>query len=450
MAHARTDLGNGWLARGELDYITSFGFRQQFTESFNEAVSSQTHSVGFVTKHWADYGLNIVVQRNVNFESTAPHDDIAIRKLPEVQFSGREHQIDVKGWPFWVSLDSSAGLERRSQSLFQTRQFVDRLDFAPRITTAFHLSGFELIPSFGIRETSYGSSIQSDGAFAGQNILRNSRDVSVDLVLPSLERIFDAPAWMGDKVKHIVEPRVTYKYTSGIDNFANIIRFDETELLSNTNQLEFSLTNRLLAKQKNGAVSDFLTWQIWYDRYFDPTFGGVIVPGVRNVVQDSLDLTGYGFLDGARHSSPVVSALRVQSRVGLEWRADYDPLRHGIVNSSVSLDGRVKEYHVSIGHTDLRTDPVLAPSANQIQGVVSYGSDTRRGFSYGFRAYYDYRKGTMLYSQTQVTYNTDCCGLSVQYYRFAVGTRNESQFRVSFAVSNIGAFGTIKRQERIF
>ena len=70
--------------------------------------------------------------------------------------------------------------------------------------------------------------------------------------------------------------------------------------------------------------------------------------------------------------------------------------------------------------------------------------------SFGFSAYYDYLKGVMQYSQTQVTYNTDCCGLSVQYGRFNLGTRDESQFRVSFAVSNIGTFGTLKRQENIF
>src|SRR5207248_2369972 len=159
-------------------------------------------------------------------------------------------------------------------------------------------------------------------------------------------------AWMGDKVKHIVEPGVTYKNTSGIDNFSNIVRFDEADLLANTNQVEFSIINRLLSKDKNGTVTDFITWQTWYDRYFDPTFGGAIVPGQRNVLQSSLDLTGYGYLDGLRRSSPVVSVLRLQSRVGMEWRADYDPLRHGLVNSTLSLDGRIKQYRVSVAHTD--------------------------------------------------------------------------------------------------
>ena len=411
---------------------------------------SQTHSVGYLTKHWSDFGVNIVAQRNVNFQSTTPHDDISIRKLPEVEFNQREHRIDVKGWPFWISFDANAGLLRRSQNLFQTRQFVNRLDLAPRITTVFRLAGIQVIPSFGIRETSYGSSVAGVDIFSGQNILRNSRDASVDILLPSLQRVFNAPSWMGAKVKHVIEPRVTYKYTGGIDNFAQIIRFDEADLLTNTNQVEFSLNNRLLSKDKNGVVTDFVNWQILYDRYFDPTFGGAIVPGQRNVTQSSLDLTGYGFLDGTRRSSPVVSALRVQSRVGLEWRADYDPLAHHISNSSLSLDGRIKEYHVSVGHSHIKTDPVLAPSANQLRGVISYGSDNRRGFSYGFSAFYDYKKAVLQYSQTQVTYNTDCCGFSIQYRRFDLGTRNENQFRASLAISNIGTFGTLKRQEKIF
>lgn len=450
LASGKTDLGHGWLARGDLDYITSYGFREQYTDSFNEAVQSETHSVGFVTKHWSDYGVDVVAQQNVNFQSTAAHDDIILRKLPEVEFTGREHEIDLLGWPFWLSLDSSAGLLRRSQPEFQTRQFVERADFAPHVTTAFHLKGFQLVPSFGVRETGYGSSLPNGGPIGGQNLLRSSRDFSVELIFPSLERVFGAPRWVGDKVKHVIEPRVTYLDTSGIDNFARIIRFDETDILSDTNQVEFSLTNRLLAKQKNGTVTDFATWEILYDRYFDPTFGGAIVPGIRNVVQSSLDLTGYAFLDGIRHSSPIVNLVRVQSRVGVEWRTDYDPVLRKIVNSSLSLDTRVNKFHLAIGQTALHTDPVLAPYANQIRGAVTYGSSTRPGLSYGFSATYDYLKGVMLYSQTQVTYNTDCCGLSLQYYRFALGIRDESQFRVSFQISNIGTFGTLKHADAIF
>jgi LPS-assembly protein len=161
-------------------------------------------------------------------------------------------------------------------------------------------------------------------------------------------------------------------------------------------------------------------------------------------------LTGYSFLDGPRNYSPVVSALRVQQRIGLEWRTDYDPRLHQIVNSSLSADIRFSQYFVSVGHAEVREDPVLAPNSNQFRVAIGYGSQTRKGWNAAFNLYYDYKQGITQFATGQVTYNTDCCGISVQYRRFNFGTRDETQFRVAFAVSNIGSFGTLRKQERIF
>jgi LPS-assembly protein len=456
-AGGKTNLGNGWSAGGDLRYLSSFLFREQFTQSFDEAISSETHSVGFLTKQWSDYAFNVVTQRNVNFLDPNTNGEIVIRKLPEAQFGARDHEIGKL--PLWFSMDSSYGLERRTEPEFQTRAFVQRADLAPRIITSFQWHSIHVAPSFSVRETAYGSSFDATGAVTGNNLLRSSRDAGVDVALPSLARIFDAPAWINRgknaKVKHVIEPRITYHYVSGINNFADVIRFDDTDILSNTNEVEFSVTNRLLAKDGNGNVSDVLSWQLAYKRYFDPTFGGAVVAGQRNVVASALDLTGYTFLDGPRHQSPVVSVFKMDTKIGLEWRADYDPVQHGIVNNGITLNTKVTPLvTVSAGQYFLKTDPVLAPAANQFRGAITYGGDNRRGWNYGLSAFYDYRIATLQFVESQVTYNTDCCGLSVQYRRFdfgtGVGARHEDQFRVAFAISNIGTFGTLKRQERIF
>ena len=443
----KSELGKGWEARGHLDILSSFLYRQEFSESINEAIFSETHSVGYLTKHWSDFGFNLVADRDVNYQSTIPGDQILIRKLPELQFIGRERGLGK--WPVWFSLEASNGLDHRSQPQFQTRQFVDRANFAPRLTAAFHWLGMDFIPSFTQHETFYDSRFHS-GQLSGDNLVRSARDLNVDWVLPSLARVFDAPSWMGEKVKHIIEPRVTYRNVSGISNFNDIIRFDQTDILSNTNELLFSLTNRLLAKDKNGNITDLLSWQLSYKRFFDPTFGGAVVPGQRNVIESVADLTGYSFLDGYRRQSPIVSAFRYQSKVGVEWRTDYDPVQHRIINSSVNLDAHIGKYSASIGNTAIRTDPVLAPNSNQIRISGTYGNQTRRGWNYGASAFYDYRLGKLDYTLVQATYNTDCCGITAQYRRFSFGTRNENQYLVSFAVSNIATFGTLKRQERIF
>lgn len=448
-AEAKSVLGRGWEGRGELRQLSSLGFRQSFTQSFAEGINSSTQSLGFLTKHWRDYGINLVAQRNVNYQTVTRGDEIVVRKLPEAQFLMREHALGK--WPVWVSLDSSFGIERRSQPQFQTRQFVQRADIAPRVMSAFHWKGVDVSPSFLLRETMYDSS-KREGRISGENLVRSARDVRVEVGLPSLARVFAAPKWMraGEQVKHVIEARAKYRYVTGINDFRQTIRFDELDLMSNTHEVEYSLTNRLLKRNGSGGVEDVITWQLWYKRYFDPTFGGAIVPGQRNVVESSTALTGYAFLNGYRRQSPIVSQMRIQSRVGIEWRSDYDIVRHRIVNSTLGLDLRLGKLFLLASHNHLNTDPVLAPKANQIRGQVQYGGDNQIGWSYGFTSGYDYLKGSLQYISSQITYNTDCCGFSVQYRRFNFNVFNDNQFRVAFAIANIGSFGTLRRQERIF
>jgi len=64
---------------------------------------------------------------------------------------------------------------------------------------------------------------------------------------------------------------------------------------------------------------------------------------------------------------------------------------------------------------------------------------------------YDVRAAFMQFAAFQASYNNDCCGISFEYRRFALGpTRNENQFRMAFSLANVGTFGTLKKQERLF
>ncbi len=62
------DLGNGWMARGNVNYLSSLLFRQSFSESYNEAVFSESASVGYLSKHFDSYTFNTVVSRLENFQ----------------------------------------------------------------------------------------------------------------------------------------------------------------------------------------------------------------------------------------------------------------------------------------------------------------------------------------------------------------------------------------------
>ena len=430
----------------------------------------------------SQYSLTVGIERNQLYEDYIfDKDQVITEKLPYVDFSSRDKQVLDAPVPVYVSFGSTAALVRRDEPTFHTGYGTDRIDVQPRIMTPFDYKGVSLVPSLSFEATQYGNSYSSNsytqtynvatpGVYAANAVLANSslfrHDVNfgLDLFLPPVERVFTPPKWahLGKKVKHVIEARAAYQYVSGIDNFNHVIRFDETDIVSNTNQLEVSLTNRFYKKDENGRVSEILSWQILQRRYFDPTFGGAVQPGQRNVILAAEEVTPFAFVDGPRNYSPVVSTLRLTplSFFSIDWRSDYDPLRHSFIDQSISADFRKSKYFVTIGDTDVNIKPlvtlagaapvVLTPDANQIRFGGGYGSTNRRGWNAAITDDYDFLAHQLNYQLAQVSYNTDCCGFSVQFRRFAFGSRNENQFLMSLSLANIGMFGSLQKQERIF
>jgi len=200
-------------------------------------------------------------------------------------------------------------------------------------------------------------------------------------------------------------------------------------------------------------VVELANLQLIQDLYFDPTFGGAVVSGQRNVFTATEDLTPFAFIDRPRTDSPLVSVFRVNPNgiVGVDWRANYDPLWKRIVVNSVTTDIRPKpNYFVTIGYRELNPDPSIEPYSSQITVTAGYGGLYRRGWNIAGNAYYDYNRDQLEYLTGQIAYNTDCCGFTMQVKRFSFGTRNENQFLLSLAIANVGAFGNLRRQDRIF
>ena len=447
-------LGNGWRGVADLRYLSSLEFRQAFTQTYEEAVFSQIRSIGFLSKSFSSFSFNASLLRNEHFQSVARDDSIVIRKLPGIEFNSRERQIGSRKFPVWLSFDSSLDLISRTQRQFQTRRFVQRGMFFPRISSRFRLKGFTVTPTLGARAMAYGQRRTQDG-LAGQNLYRRTGEIAVDVAAPAVERIFRAPKWMGDRVKHVIEPRIRYRYTRGIENFDSAIRFDVRDLVHNTNEAEISVTNRLFAKNDStGRVREIASLEVWQRRYFEPEFGGAIAPGTRNVLQSTLDFSSFAFLSGARNYSPVATSLKLYPgpRWNLRWRNDYDPLRGRLVNTTADAGVQISpKIYAMAGHRAVRVPEAITPPSNQILTGVRYGDYNRRGWNASLHNVYDYRQGIFLYSISQLTYNTDCCGFSVELRRLSIGNaRSDNQIRIGLAIANVGSFGTLRPAERMF
>jgi LPS-assembly protein len=203
---------------------------------------------------------------------------------------------------------------------------------------------------------------------------------------------------------------------------------------------------------------EILSWEIGQKYFFDSTFGNALVVGQRNVFTTTADFTGIAFLDSARRFAPLISRLRIETnpRTNTEWDLDYD-LKDGRINSSMALvNYRFGAFIMGGGDAFLRvidTGAGTTPTSefNQFRLLFGYGQLNKLGLSAASSFGFDADNGSLQYATAQTSYTWDCCGLSLEFRRFALGAvRNENQYRFMFTLANIGAFGNLKRQERLY
>jgi len=446
-------------------------------------------------------------------------DSIKITHAPSFDASSVDRPLGHS--PFYWSFDASAaGLARSDPGgctaqansspvctpPFRTGNLLGRFDLAPDISAPLLFRGWSLRPELTLHDTYYTERFVPLTGLAENNpVNRRALETAVELRPPTLERVFDKP-FLGRKWKHVIEPRFVYRYVAGVDNFASILRFDERDILSDTNEIQYGLVTRLYAKksasiedcatimslltvggpgpeqtvpwqrpdnrQSSGcvtrpAIREVVTWEIAQKYFLDPTFGGALVAGQRNVFASTADLTGIAFVTEPRHLSPLVSRLRVETseQTDLEWDLDYD-FQLGRINASTLL----ANYHVgpfTLGGGDAflaipqasASSPLaptsIAPSSaqkfQQFRVALGYGGLNKRGFSAASSFGIDAETGILQFATLQTSYNWDCCGMTVEYRRYDIANvRNENLYRFTFTLANIGSFGNLRRQERLY
>jgi LPS-assembly protein len=443
-------LPDGWRAVADLNELTSLTFRLAFADTYNEAVNSEVRNSAFLTNNFHGFSINFALQSYKNFLTVQPETSVVLRSAPEVRFGS----VDLAPWrrlPIYFGVDAFADAVHRGDPNIETPSFVTRGEIAPRVTIPLHWGPWlGITPTFTLRTAHYGSSLLA-GTMVSDSVQRTTEELDLDIRPPSLERVWERP---DSKWKHTIEPEIHYRYVSGVNNFGQFIRFDENETLTDTNEIQYGITQRLYRRSGDGLAEELVTWSLTQKYYFDPTFGGALVPGQRNVFQAFDSLTGFAFGDQLRRFSPVVSDITVTpgGKYDAEFKTDIDPVRGRITAIGTGIKVHpYNQFFVTLAQFNVSSDPVLQTPSNQIRAMVGYGELNRRGWNAAFGLSYDLRQQDLQNQLVQVSYNGSCCGISFEYRRLSLGTvRNENQFRVALTLANVGSFGSVRRQEKIY
>ncbi|SEG24684.1 LPS-assembly protein [Bryocella elongata] len=248
---------------GDVEYLSSYVYREAFTENFNQAVSSDINSVVFVTQQTNGYALSARFDRYEGLKVVPTYrtagQEVKIFHAPALDFDAIDRAIP--GTPFKWNVATSIASMKRVQPNFVTAGMTERFDLRPELSLPMHFDGFNLNASIAARETVYSRSRQVPYGPNPANAVpielmapvnRADVEMKLDFRPPVIERDFKVPAKLqslfGDEVRHTVESHLTYRDVKGVDNFLAILRFDDTDLVSDTNELEYGVTQHLYFK----------------------------------------------------------------------------------------------------------------------------------------------------------------------------------------------------------
>ena len=446
-------LPQGWRFVADFNQLSSLTFRLAFADTYGDAINSEVNSAVFLSNNFRGFSLNFAGVNDKSFLTITPETSVSLRNVPEARF-GSVEQAPWRNLPIYFSFDSSIGALHRQDENLATPAAVQRSEIAPKVTVPLHFGPWlDVTATAAVRTTRYGASLDTAGNLSTQPLTRNDGEFSLELRPPTLEKYFDC-AKSKRKYKHTIEPEVTYRYVTGINDFERFIRFDSDATLSNTNEVEYGFTQRLYVKNGDDQPLEFMSWSVVQKHYFDPSFGGAIVDGERNVLQPLNSITPFAFATGPRNSSPIVSDFKITpgGKYDAEQLVEYDPQLNKIVAEGTLVKVKpYSEFFVTVAHFHIQDDPILQPLSNQIRALVGYGSFNRKGLNFTGGVSYDIQNSALQNQIAQVTYNGNCCGLSFEYRRIALGqVRTENQFRIALNIANIGSFGNLRRQEKIF
>jgi LPS-assembly protein len=546
-------------AVGDAEYLSSYIYREVFTSNFNQAVSTDITSILYLIEQKNGFSLDTRVDRYEGLKVVQTDfslgEEVKIYHAPSIDFTGMDRHIP--GTPLlWSVTASTAGLKRVEPN-FATAGLTWRLDLRPELSLPLRFDGWHILTSAAVRETLYTRSrevpygnnavpVQSD-----QGINRADFDLNVDIRPPALERTFVVPArwqrYFGEAIRHTIEPQVTYRTTRGINNFLGVLRFDDNDLASDTDELQYGVTQHLYFKPHPKAVAqlkpgcpakpvvstipgtegatetptvdtlnpderattdangipnasatapdqplrtharkpdpcaeplsippqqEWFSWIVSQKVFFEPTFGGAVINGRRNIFDTTLGFSGIAFLTQPRNISPLKSRMRIRtnSHADIEWDFDYDTGAKKFTSSNTFLDLHEGKIFGGFSYARLNapgrtyTEDINI-TTNQVTGLTSsaisnfsqmrvlfgYGKPSEPGLSAAGSAGIDLNVGSAQYMTVQTNYNWNCCGLSVEYRKYDLGTiRDEGAYSFNFTLANIGTAGNLRRAASLF
>jgi LPS-assembly protein len=455
---APTRTSRSYILNGDMNQALPHAFRTYGTARYSNNISLQqayqdiniysqrSSSLAMsVSGNVGAYRLSGTVDRNDYFEGNNP--GARPGRAPSVDIAMSDRPIGKTKIYFGASGNASYFVRQDDLKDPTTNRSLWRFDGGPSVRAP--LSSLPYLSATGSASWRLTRWLETKDPVSGANLpvplTRQLLTTSANVVGPTFARIFDTPNnGYAERFKHLIEPSFTISWLSPFDQTDRVVQTDYTDSqVGGTTNIRYGLSNRFLARRttKGAApnappvVREFLSVDLTQSYYTD----------ARAQIADPNNLT----TNTASKFSAV--QMRATSRptdlASMQFNMDIDPKYKEI--RTINASGALESVHtrVSAGWTKKFVVPGLAgydesSATHYLNASTTIKTRTNNvGGTYDF--YLDVRNGTFLQQRIMAYYNSQCCGISVDWQNYQTPNLSvpaNRTFAVSFTLAGIGSF----------
>jgi len=451
-----------WIV--DVDYTSDLSLSRDYSNEINRATR---RTISEKTRLEKSYPLGTLTYRGEDIRRpvglTTQHSTL----LPEAEFVFPSRKLG--GSPVYLSFRGGVAGIRNSREYRHPNGtgFLDdptyaRLSLAPEFRIPLlQAPWMDLVPTIRLRENLYSSRFAEDEAAVEDDLLAiHSGEFSLEMSGPRLERFYGlARGPGGRKWKHLIEPRVNYRYIPDVGEAEYVIPFDslvdtfprarnpdDSTRDLDTNVVSYGVTMRLLSKRiveedaKEPSAREVVSWTL----------------GQSYSLNTYLSTGTIGGELKRRHFSDVASTIwyRPTKRISfnvtttLDHLTD-DPERWGLATKLTWGDWGGRACSPTQpgpgGCVDLRYN-LSRPVGGSGGRSESTRLTTKFGLYHGrvalrFDMAYDFERSYMQSAVYEVNYHNQCSGVRIYYStRKSLTGPSNDELQFSIGLRNLGHF----------
>jgi hypothetical protein len=366
------------------------------------------------------------------------------------------------GSPLYFAMESSASHLLTSGSLQGPTADYFRGDVFPTLSMQVPSPAwFSIKPQISARETWYSQSQSVDpttlqATAVDQSVRRSYVQGQVEMVGPSFSKIFNKTIGSFTRFKHVIEPRITYVYTSNVTTVQQrIIQFDTVDtpfLPVVPHSVQYELVQRLIGKEKSGGsarevLSFSLRQSASLSRPFTSTTGG----NISNTTLPPGQNTRF---------TPLIASLHVNPYQTLTFDANatFGNVSHQLDQVSVAANvmgtGKQSDKYLTFSWFETLQQPISTTTPSTTPTFTTGGSQLRLNagtsllherIRFDTQLSYDASLGQFIDARYLIGTTASCYGIAFEYRRYLVydplpEPRNTFGFAVT--LKNVGTVGT--------